>query len=215
MDLCPAFPVILAAGGVALENYAARRPWRMFKPAVLSVLILGGAVIAPNYLPILPVETYIAYSRVLGTQRKSDEGKRQAELPQHFADQFGFENMAETVARAYHSLSLPDRSKCIIIASHYGFAAAIDFYREKLDIPNAVSTHNNYWLWGPGNKTGTVALAVGLPEETMRRFYNSVTAMDTIRSPYAMPYENNVPVFLCREPLGTIQEIWPTVKNYE
>jgi hypothetical protein len=213
--LGPAFPMILAAGGVALENFARRRAWPVFKPAVIGLLLLGGAAYAPNYLPILPVEAYIAYSRALGLTPESAEGKQLAGLPQHFADQFGFENMAETVARVYHALSLPDRSKCIIIASHYGFAAAIDFYREKLNIPGAISSQNNYWLWGPGNKTGTVALAVGLPEEVMHRFYNSVTAMDTVRSKYAMPYENNVPVLLCREPLGAVQEIWPAVKHYE
>ena len=50
----------------------------------------------------------------------------------------------------------------------------------------------------------------------MRRFYKSVTVMDTVRSQYAMPYENNVPVLLCREPLGgTLQDVWPAVKHYE
>ena len=170
---------------------------------------------APFALPVLPVESFIAYSRFLGMQPPSVEGKELAELPQHFADQFGFENMAETVARAYHNLAQEDRAQCVIIASHYGFAAAIDFYREKFDTPGAICAHNSYWLWGPGPKRGDVALVVGLPEEEVRRFFGSVTAVDTVRRQYAMPYENNVPLFLCRRPARTLQEAWPEVKHYE
>lgn len=210
-----AFPMILAAGGVALEEFARRRPWPMFKPAVIGLLLLGGAFMAPLTLPVLPVETFIAYSRALGLQPESAESKQLAELPQHFADQFGFENMAETVARVYHNLSREDRGECVIIASHYGFAAAIDFYREKFETPRAITAQNSYWMWGPGDMPGTVGLVVGIKEEEIRRFYKSVMAMDTVRSRYAMPYENNVPVFLCREPLGTLQDVWLAVKHYE
>ena len=154
--LGPAFPMILAAGGVALENFARRQAWLMFKPAVISLLLLGGVFMAPLYLPVLPVESLIAYSRAIGMMPESAESKRLAELPQHFADQFGFENMAETTARAYHKLSREDRGECMIIALHYGFAGAIDFYREKLDMPRAITTHNSYWLWGPGDRSGKV-----------------------------------------------------------
>ena len=210
-----AFPMVLAAGGVALEAFAERRAWAAFKPAVIGLLVLGGALMAPFALPLLPVESFIAYSRFLGMQPSSAESKELAELPQHFADQFGFENVAETVARAYHNLAQEDRSQCVIIASHYGFAAAIDFYREKFDTPGAICAHNSYWLWGPGYKRGDVALVVGLPEEEVRRHFGSVTAVDTVRSQYAMPYENNVPLFLCRRPSRALQGVWPEVKHYE
>jgi phosphorylcholine metabolism protein LicD len=56
---------------------------------------------------------------------------------------------------------------------------------------------------------------MGLPEEEVRRHFGSVTAVDTVRSKYAMPYENNVPLFLCRRPARTLQEAWPEVKHYE
>ncbi|RPH95478.1 phospholipid carrier-dependent glycosyltransferase [candidate division KSB1 bacterium] len=213
--LSPALPMILAAGGIAFENFALRKRWRVFKPAIIILLITGGAITAPLTLPVLPVESLIVYMRTLGMQPPSAESKELAELPQHFADQFGFENMAETTARVYHLLPRVDRGDCVIIASHYGFAAAIDFYRATLDMPKAVCSHNSYWMWGPGDKPGKVAVAVGLSEKTMRRFYQSVTAMDTVCSRFAMPYENNVPVFVCREPLSTLQAVWPTVKNFE
>src|SRR6184192_977159 len=53
--LAPAYPMLLAAGGVALERvFANRLKW--FKPVLLVVIVLTGALFAPLDIPILPPE---------------------------------------------------------------------------------------------------------------------------------------------------------------
>lgn len=213
--LGPAFPMILAAGGVAIEIYSRQKTWMWFRPAAIGALVINGMISAPFTIPLLPVDSFIRYSQALGMRIESAEKKDLHELPQHYADQFGHENMVATLARAYDRLDLRDRLHCVIFASHYGFAGAIDFYREKYDLPPARASHNNYWLWGPGEKPGNVVLSVGLPGTTMLKYFASVAVMDTVRSKYAMPYETNVPVLLCREPYRKLPEIWPALKRFE
>ncbi|HEU5321753.1 MAG TPA: glycosyltransferase family 39 protein, partial [Methylomirabilota bacterium] len=53
----PAYPMLLAGGGVALERWLTRRSWRAAKPAYAAALALSGAVLAPLFVPLLPPET--------------------------------------------------------------------------------------------------------------------------------------------------------------
>jgi hypothetical protein len=57
--LAPAYPMLFAAGGVALERYRIGWPrWDRIRVAYVSVLAVVGAVSAPlTVLPVLPVET--------------------------------------------------------------------------------------------------------------------------------------------------------------
>ena len=50
----PAFLLLLPAGGVASEAFFAHRQWNWPKPVYLTVLVVGGALLAPLALPILP-----------------------------------------------------------------------------------------------------------------------------------------------------------------
>jgi hypothetical protein len=85
-----------------------------------------------------------------------------------------------------------------------------------IGLPNAISSHNNFWIWGPGDKPGEVLLSAGLRYDDLKPRYEFVTAMDTIRCKYAMPYENNVPVCVCRHRLyDTLQDNWAKARHYE
>jgi hypothetical protein len=77
-----------------------------------------------------------------------------------------------------------------------------------------VSGHNNYWLWGPGHATGDVVIAVGGSRDGIAGFFDEVTAVDTVVSAYAMAYETNLPVYVCRRPKRPVSEIWPQIKRF-
>ena len=62
-------------------------------------------MLAPLAIPLLPPETYIRYTHEFtpcSSQRI--ENHQLGPLPQFFADQFGWEEMAATVAGVYNSL---------------------------------------------------------------------------------------------------------------
>jgi len=87
-------------------------------------------------------------------------------------------------------------------------------FSEKRPDPWAASGHNNYWLWGPGERSGSVVIVVGGRAEDHLKSFASVTEVARHISKYAMPYESNLPIFVCRGPKGSISDIWPRVKYY-
>ena len=212
--LAASYPVLFAAGGCFLEGlFESRLTW--VKPTLVSAMLVSGAILAPFAIPVLPVESYIEYAESLGMKPSTTERKDVGKLPQYYADMFGWENMVATIARAYHALPDSERSECVIFGRNYGEAGAVDFYRKKYGLPPAISGHNSYWLWGPGNRAGKVVIVLGGSMDDLQRRFESVTAVDTVRSPYAMPYENNLPVYVCRKIRQSVQVIWPQVRHYE
>ena len=55
-------------------------------------------------------------------------------LPQIYADQFGWKEMAQVVADAYHKLPPEEQKGCAIFGQNYGQAGAIDFFGAKIGI---------------------------------------------------------------------------------
>src|SRR5271154_1407704 len=63
--LAPIYPVFLAAGAVVIESFAARPQRAWLKPAIVTILLVAGALIAPVVVPILPVDAFISYMQKL------------------------------------------------------------------------------------------------------------------------------------------------------
>ena len=153
--LAPAYPMLFAAGAVAFERFAQRGSRAWLKPAYIAALLVTGALLAPfAYFPILPVETYIAYSKALHFGPPRIESHRLGPLPQIYADMYGWKEMAESVAGVYNKLSPVDKQRCGIFGQNYGQAGAINFFGAKMGLPNAISGHQSYFYWGPRGYTG-------------------------------------------------------------
>ena len=212
--LTPIYSVLLAPGAVLIESFIRVRGWNWLKPVTVAVLFAGGAITAPLTLPLLPVETYIRYAGALGFEGVKTEKLKMGKLPQHYADMFGWEEMVATVAQVYHSLSPEERAKCAIFARNFGEAGAIDLFGAKYGLPKAIGKHQNYFLWGPRDYTGEILITVGEKLSDVRKVYAEAEQAATFTHEYVMPYENNLPIFICRRPRAPLKEIWPEVKCY-
>lgn len=213
--LAAAYPMLFAAGALIIADFFKRQNMAWLKSVSMSLLVIGGIALAPFGLPVLRVETYIAYAKKIGIAPPSEEKKEMGKLPQHYADMFGWENMVATVADVYHSLPLEEKLECVIMCDNYGEAGAVDFFGSKYDLPKAISSHNNYWIWGPGEKGGDIMIIVGMPRENLENMFESVEQAATIESEYAMPYETDLPVYLCRNIKVPLQKMWSQAKHYE
>jgi hypothetical protein len=212
--LLPAYPMLLGAGGVCLEEALARRPWQRLKPALIAAMLIMAAVSAPMAIPLLPVETFVRYAAWLGIQNPKEERHAMGRLPQFYADMFGWRNMAVKVAAVFHGLQPEDQAHAAILAYNYGDAGAIDYFGPGLSIPNAISGHNNYYLWGPGPIDPQIVIIIGGSAESARSMFKDVRAAGTITEPNAMPFENNLTIWVCREPKPPIRQLWPRLKHY-
>ncbi len=212
--IAPAFPMLFAAGGVMLEKITTRKRFAWIRIALPVIIILFGILLMPFALPILPVQTYINYSKSAGMSPSSAEGQHLNNLPQFYADMFGWKSMADSVSKVYLSLSPEERKKTIIFAQNYGEAGAIDFFRKDFPLPRVLCGHNNYWYWGPGDTTFTTVIVIGGSKEDHLKTCASVVKAGMTNSRYAIPYENNLPIFICRGLKIPVSEIWKRVRFF-
>jgi hypothetical protein len=213
--LAPIYPVLLAAGAVVIESFIERSRQIWLKPILVVLLVAGGAWIAPVVMPVLPVEKFIAYMEKLPFKvPRSEHSHMRAILPQHYADQFGWEEIVASVNQAYTRLSPEERAGCGIFAQDYGQAGAIDFFGRRYGLPLALSGHQTYFLWGPRGYSGNCLIVLDDRRETLEGMWEQVEyAGKSSDNPYAL--ERGIPVFICRgAKFGTLAEIWPRLKKW-
>jgi 4-amino-4-deoxy-L-arabinose transferase-like glycosyltransferase len=211
--LFPAFPALFAAGGVWWEQLLARPRWTWLKFAYPILMLLAGAVLAPLAIPLLPPETYIRYTKALGLEQPRIETARLGPLPQIFADQFGWDEMAASVARFYNALPPDVRARTAIFAQSYGQAGAIDLFGPKYGLPPAIGGHQSYFLWGPRGYTGESMIVLDDDEEGLDKLFTSVRKAGRVYHPYSMPYQH-FDVFYCQGMHPPLQEFWPRLKKW-
>jgi hypothetical protein len=213
--LAPAYPMLFAAGAMAFQGWAERHSWNWLKPAYIVVLAVSATIIAPFfYFPMLSVPQYIAYSKFMHLAPIKIENHKQGPLPQLYADQFGWKEMAQVVADAYFKLPPDERKSCAIFGQNYGQAGAIDFFGAKMGLPNAISGHQSYYYWGPRGYTGECMIVMDDTYETLSQKFESVEKVGSVYHPLSMPYQH-FDVYLCRRPkFGTLQQVWPRLKRW-
>jgi 4-amino-4-deoxy-L-arabinose transferase-like glycosyltransferase len=210
----PAYPALLACGACAVER-SLRGSARTIARAVLSIELLSGGVLgACLALPLLPVETYIAVTQRIGLAPSTEEHLAMGRLPQSMADMFGWQELADAVGRAYQGLSPYERAHCVIFGQNYGEASAAAVLGKKYGMPRVLSGHNSYWMWGPGDWNGEVMIVIGSNAHDNGEFFVSVEPVGTSTSPYAMPYEQNLSIFVCRKFKGRLADAWPRLKRF-
>lgn len=206
----PAYPILFAAGCVWIERFIQQRVWGWLRPAIVAAVLLAGVGLAPIFLPILPIGMYRPYvavfTRALPTLH---------EMEQLFVDRFGWENQAATIAKVYHSLPPEEREICMILAANYGEAGAINLYGKHHGLPEAVSGYLTHHLWGPRGRSNEVAIVygTGVEPEIVEQFWEELTVVAHIQHKDCSPWENNLPVFLCRKPKMTVDEMWPLLRR--
>lgn len=207
--LAGAYPAMFALGAAACTRLPR---WLVALWAVL--IVANGALSLPVVLPVLPPERLKNMMDHMNPRPRPVEAAGVgAPLMQMLSDEFGWPQLAQAVEAAYAALPAADRAKAAIFASNYGDASAIDFYGKGL--PPALSGNNNYYLWGPRGYDGSIVLAVNVDPAQWSRICDSARVVGTFgTSPYAMPYEVNRPIVLCRGMHPPLPQLWPAFKHY-
>jgi hypothetical protein len=213
--LSPIYPLLFAGGSVFFERLTAETSRRWIKTTMVADILVVMTISVPFAIPILPIETFIGYQEFLGIKPRADERSSLGVLPQHYADEFGWEEMVAVIASAYQKLTPEEQAKCLIYVRNYGEAGAVDFFGPKYGLPGAVCAHNSYWYWGPGDRTGDVAIIIGGSRtlqdnlNDLNRRYQHVELAGTTKLEYSMPYENGKLIFICRGMNTSFQKLWP------
>ena len=210
------YPIPIAAGAVAIASWTRRL--RFVRTIGFAYVVLGGLVFLPFSLPVLSETQMIAYQssllQALHLQRASlatEQQRRQPELPPDWADMHGWPQMAATVQQLYEALPPAQRAQTVVVAQDYGQASAIAFFAPNVPV---VSGHNQYWLWGTRGFSGSSVIDLGGNCGAGRHLFKHTQRLATFSAPYVMPYENNLPIMLCRNLRVPLAQLWPKLRHY-
>jgi len=207
--LAGAYPAMFALGAAACTALP------RLVVALWSVLAAAnGALALPFVLPIYPpAKLKMTVERMPMKLRPVEKASLGAPLTQVFSFEFGWRELAASVESVFASLPPSDRARAAIYASAYGEAAAIDVFGSGL--PPALSSNNQYYLWGPRGYEGAVVIAVDVDPAEWSLWCDSLrVAARYGESPYVMPLERDRPIVVCRGLHPPLAQLWPQLKFY-
>jgi hypothetical protein len=207
--LAAAYPTVMAAGALVVTEWLER--WSRVSSVtqfVLPAVVLAlGLIVAPLTIPVLEVEDYIAWEQTLGLRPKDMENNATGALPQHFADRFGWEELTRAVAKTWNRIPEEDREATLIYAGNYGECGAVNYYGPELGLPTAVSGHNSCFTWWPEEFVPETLIVIGANQDDLEELFASVELAGRNDAPWAMPYESDVAIWICRDPTRPWNEI--------
>jgi hypothetical protein len=215
--LSGAYPMLLAGGGVAIEDWLNRgratqgKLWP--KAAIVAVVGGVGGLTAPLALPLLSPQGYVAYEAWLHIKPSKTEVHHDGPLPQFLGDQFGWPELAAEVGTFYNALPPDERAKTAILTGNYGEAGAIDQFGPKYGLPTALSGHQNHYFWGTMGFTGDNLITIQYGPRYLGRICSSVEKVGDHYHPWGMAEENRA-IYFCRGLKQPLAEIWEDQKHW-
>ncbi|HZS95111.1 MAG TPA: glycosyltransferase family 39 protein, partial [Chloroflexota bacterium] len=196
--LVPAFPALLAAGGIVVERRMTRRPRLHLGTIAAVALIVGGAALAPVVAPILPARTF---------------AKIMPNPIQPVADRFGWPQFVGTVTRVDRALPPDERQSATILAGNYGEASALDLLGKGL--PPVISPHNTYYFWTAGTVPRGTVIATDFDRSYLLQYFRSVRKVASVPSEYGIQNEEvGRAVWVCRGLKVPWATAWRELRNF-
>jgi hypothetical protein len=179
------------------------------------VIAVTGIYLMPITVPVFSPQHFLAYAEMLPVKLPVNEHSHaRAALPQWYADQFGWKEIADETALAWNQIPATERPDCGIFAQDYGQAGAIDFFGRSKGLPGALSGDRTYWIWGPRGYSGNCMIVLDDRKEVLERYWNQVEFVGrSAANPWAL--EQQISVFICkRRKFDSISSLWPQVKRW-
>ena len=58
-------------------------------------------------------------------------------------------------------------------------------------------------------------ISVGISQSDLATVFGDVTQADTVTCRYCMPYEDNLPVYVNRQPKLSLRDAWPGARHFD
>jgi hypothetical protein len=134
-----------------------------------------------------------------------------------FAEEIGWPELVETVARIRDSLLPNERSRVVILTGNYGEAAAIDLYGAAYGLPRAISGINSFWERGYGDPPPETLIVLGYSRRFLEQHFESCELAGHLRNAYGVTNEetsDHSEIFICRRLRGSWKEFWRNLRHY-
>jgi hypothetical protein len=222
----PFYSVLFVGGAMMMEMIAKKIKLTWLWLLYGALIFVTGLLFAPLVRPILPISQISAYTdkatRMIdfllpggGVERAEEvQIKILDNISIDYHDRFGWEEMAAKVSEIYLALPKDQQKNTYVLARNFGEAGAIDFYRSKYPLPPVICGHEQYYLWIPKTfpeKINIIAFRGKL--EDVKKDCFKAKQVATLRTPYAVYYENNLPIFYCERLKKPINQLIEEIKN--
>jgi 4-amino-4-deoxy-L-arabinose transferase-like glycosyltransferase len=198
-----AYPMLFAAGGVALQQWTAYK-LKWLRWVTVALILFLSWIVAPMAMPLWEPDKLAAFYK----EKKLDkigflkwEDQQNHPLPQDFADYLGWKEMTAKAEKAFY-MGLPDTTRCctIIYCRNYGQAGALKYYGEHAYFRNQVISDNGSFLhWIPDSLSFKHLLFIGrnIPDKDDEVFqhFESYMVMDSVTNPLSRQYGDKIIFF--------------------
>lgn len=212
--LAGVYPLLFAAGGVALGELAAST--RLVRIGLPIWIAAWGLLLLPIGTPVLSPDQTARHLARLGVSHQSERGEgKRTPLPQHYADRLGWPQLVDDVAAVRDTLPAGDRAHVAFFAQSYGQASALDWLGASRQLAPVYATHNTWFYWGPPAETPAVAIVLGDDRESFEALFGEVTQSRVHECGACMPWRNHMPIWIVRKPKVRLADKWPAWKKFE
>ena len=197
--LMPAYPILFAAGAVAMERVLARSPaWLRvsLRSVVLTAMLLDTAAVAWAALPMWPV----------GSPGWNWQMKNNSDM----AGEIGWPELVAQVAAVRDTLPLEDRSRLAILANNYGEAGALALFGPQYNLPTPISSINTFHLRGYGPYEPETVIVTGGDLDDQLQNFETCTIAAKVHIPFGVLNEESryhQDILLCHH----LRHPWPLV----
>ncbi len=209
-----AYPMLFAAGGYGFERWIKTN--KAVRGLALAVFTLPNLIILPAMLPVFPLKPTLSFFEYINNHTKFIkfmtiwEDRKHHATTQDYADMFGWEELAQKVAKAYYNLTPEQRKVTQIYADNYGEAGALHHYAAKYKLPEIASLGSSFALWAPDNLNGKYIIYVDDDNgDKIKRFApitDSCTKLDEITDTLAV--ERRTAILLLVNPSPKLNEVY-------
>jgi len=208
-----AYPVLLAAGAVVLEQFTqASRRW--LRTALALALVVFGASFMPLALPILPPPMAAGYAQALGVVPRIERDA--AALPEWLAERLGWPELTAAVAGVASDLPPQQQRRALVLAASYDVAGAVELFGPAHGLQRVISPHNSYYLWGAellAREPIDVVIAIGVPESLLAQHFRDVRRVGHHRCEICLGGASDLSIFVARNPTSPFSDLWVALRR--
>ena len=201
--------MLFAGGAILIEHWFQSRTGDRFRIGITTLLILGGALLAPLALPMLSLEKKEQIVRALAGDVLPPEA-----LTGDMRLQHGWEAYSDTFREVYASVDSEEQPTTVILSDKYNIVSAINFFDSTGGFPKAYSGHMTYYFWGPPPDNTTTVLVCGIEKDVLGKYFESVTEGGTLSHPQGDREFQGMPIYVCKNPHRSLADVWPEFKRF-
>ncbi len=205
-------PLLIASGTVLVERYVQNK---IIRWAIPFLMVLITIPITPFGLPIYGQNGMVSYFKDLEDDfglllgRRFEDGSIHS-LPQDYADQLGWEELALLTNDAYEKI--PEKDKSLIYCENYGQAGAIAVIGKKYNLPEPKSFNESFVYWSNHTFDPDIEYFIYINDELgedVEALFQNIELVGQISNIHAREYGTRV--YLCSNPKTSFNDFWSEV----